>query len=381
MRWCSSCGILGLIMNSCVRSLSRGYAAALESFLAAPDEKLLQFAYELGRGAAAGDVGVLDMARVHQQALAPWLGRALPGPEQARALKSAELFFLEALSPFEATHRGFREANQQLRRLNTALEQRNAELATVNRRLEQSGQHYRQLFHQARRLQEDLRSLSSQVLHAQEEERKRISRELHDEVGQALAAINMNLAMLQRNGASHGVVPKQSIADSLALVEQTLDTVHRFARELRPAILDDLGLLPALRSHVKGFAARAGWRLRFHGSAAVEGLTSDQKTVLFRVAQESLTNVAKHAQASRVSVTLRPVRNAVRLQINDNGRSFHVERQMSAGSRKRLGLLGMQERVRLVNGLLAVTSAPGKGTTVRVDIPLPAPERRSNHHA
>ena len=368
-------------MISRARNFSRRYAVALESFLGAPEERLLQFAYELGRSAASGKLGVLDMARLHQQALLPCLAQSLPGPGQARALKSAELFFLEALSPFEATHRGFREANLQLRRLNGALEQRNTELAAVNRRLEQSGEHYRQLLHHARLLQEDLRRLSCQLLHAQEEERKRISRELHDEVGQALAAVNLNLGMLQRNVGSDGALPKRSIAASLALVQHTLDKVHQFARELRPAMLDELGLLPALRSYVKDFAARAGWRLHFRGSTRAAQLTSEQKTALFRVAQESLANIAKHAQASRVSVTLRPARNGIRLQIKDNGRAFQVERQLSARNSKHLGLLGIQERVRLVNGRLAVISTPGKGTSVRVEIPLNASERSPHRYA
>ena len=347
-------------MNSRLRRLTRQYSATLHGYLALQQETVLQQAYELGRKAIARGLGVLDMARVHQQALTACLLPPLSAEEKTRALKAAESFFMETLSPFEATQRGFREANLRLQQLNDVLEHRSAELDAMNR---------------------DLHDLSDQLLHVQEEERKRISRELHDEVGQALTAISMNLALCQRNGALDVKLRRQKLADTQGLLEQTMETVHRFARELRPAMLDELGLLPALRCYVKGFAERTGLRVRFRGSAAAERLTGEQKTVVFRVAQESLTNVAKHAHASQVDVTLRNLKQGVQMQIKDNGKAFNVRDQLSAKRKKRLGLLGMQERVRLVNGHFAVESAPGKGTTVRVEIPFKDVERRLKRHA
>src|SRR5262249_10127199 len=157
---------------------------------------------------------------------------------------------------------------------------------------------------------------------------------------------------------------KEKIADTQSLLGQTMECVHRFARELRPTMLDELGLLSALRSYLKGFAERTGLRVHFKASPQAEKLDDEQKTVVFRVAQESLTNVAKHAQAPQVTATLRTLKNGVRMQITDNGKSFRVQPQFSVGTRKRLGLLGMQERVRLVNGRFAIESEPGKGTTV-----------------
>jgi signal transduction histidine kinase len=265
------------------------------------------------------------------------------------ALNAAETFFMEALSPFEAAHRGFRGANLELRRVNEALQHRNTELGALSR---------------------DLRKLSSQILHMQEEERKRISRELHDEVGQALTVLNTNLGMLQRNGTMDSALIKNKIAGTQMLLAQTMETVHRFARELRPAMLDELGLLPALRSCLKNFAERTGLQVRFAASPAAERLNDDQKTVVYRVAQESLTNVAKHAHASRVTVRLRKFSRGLQVEIKDNGQAFEVDRQLSGKGRKRLGLLGMRERVGLVNGRFAIKSSPGKGTTVSLEIPI-----------
>jgi signal transduction histidine kinase len=204
----------------------------------------------------------------------------------------------------------------------------------------------------------------------QEEERKHLSRELHDEVGQALAAINMHLGMLQRNGTVDGRLLKKKIGDTLTLLAQTMETLHGFARELRPAMLDELGLLPALRSYLRNFAERTGLRVSFAASPEAERLNDEQKTVVYRVAQESLTNVAKHAHASRVTVRLRRLSRGLQLEIKDNGRAFKVDEQLSRKGRKRLGLLGMQERARLVNGRFAVKSRPGKGTAVSMEIPF-----------
>ncbi len=371
-------------------TLLPAYAAALRRYLAQPREALRQEAYELGRAALGLELGVLDMVRIHQEALA-W--RKLPSPAAkvpARELKAAETFLVESLSPFEAAHRGFCKAHLALRRLNGALQRRNAELVAMNRALEmevkerqrveralqESGDHYRQLFHQASvmheqacLMQERLRGLSSQILHAQEEERKRISRELHDEIGAALTAIGTRLAMLPANANMHPDLLKEKIAETQRLLGQTMEAVHRFARELRPAMLDELGLLPALRSYLKGFAERTGIRVRLNGSVGENELDDEQKTVLFRVIQESLTNVAKHAAAKRVTVTVRRLRGAIRLRVEDDGRGFEADRPRAGTGEKRLGLLGMAERLRLVHGHMTVRSTPGEGTTICAELP------------
>jgi signal transduction histidine kinase len=135
-------------------------------------------------------------------------------------------------------------------------------------------------------------------------------------------------------------------------------------------MLDDLGLIPTLRSFVKGFSERNGVRILFEAAREVEKLEIEQKTVLYRVAQESLTNIAKHAQASQGRLAIRKSIKGIHMEIRDNGRSFRVEQQAGASGKKRLGLLGIQERVRLANGTCKVESAPGKGTRVCVFIPF-----------
>jgi signal transduction histidine kinase len=220
-----------------------------------------------------------------------------------------------------------------------------------------------------------------QILNVQEEERKRISRELHDEVGQALTAINMKLAVLQRDGAAEAAaLLSKKIADIGSLLVGAMASVHKFARELRPTMLDELGLVPALRSYLKEYAQRTGLPVRFRGSIDGERLNAEQKTVLFRIVQESLTNVAKHAHANQVDVSLRTVNNCIWMRIKDDGHGFTVDQQQSAKGEKRLGLLGMRERLRLVNGRFAVKSAPGKGTTVEVEIPL-KDHRKPSHRS
>lgn len=353
---------------------SKRYAMGLQNYLLHPEEVFLQFAYELGRQAVAEGIGILNLFRIHSAAAQ----RLTEGNSKANA---ANPFFMEAISPFEATHRGFRETNGRLAELNATLAKRNNELAAINfelnreieerkrteEALRESKEHYRVLFNEARVMQENLRHLSSRVIHIQEEERKRISRELHDEVGQALTAVNVHLAMA-------GKSPDQ-IAEARKLVEQTMEAVHRFARELRPAMLDDLGLGATLRSHIQNFSDRTRLKASFEADPIIEQLGDGEKMAVYRVVQEALTNVARHAEATQVDVAIRQTRVAVRLEIADNGKAFSLAQKED--SQNRLGLLGMQERVRLVNGAFHIDSREGKGTTIRVDLPLPINKKES----
>ncbi len=153
-------------------------------------------------------------------------------------------------------------------------------------------------------------------------------------------------------------------------MEKSVDIVHRFSRELRPTVLDDLGLIPALHSFMKSFTARTGVRVHLTAFAAVERLDTAKRTVLFRVAQEALTNVARHARASRVEVNIQKLPDRICMKIKDDGKSFNVERTLQTNGGKRLGLLGMRERLEMVGGKFVVESSPGKGTTVQAQIPL-----------
>jgi len=241
----------------------------------------------------------------------------------------------------------------------------------VEESLKQSEQHQRELLERAHHMQEQLRHLSRQVLRAQEEERKRISRELHDVIAQTLTGINIRLATLKKQ-AGHNTKGFDRIIDrTQRLVEKSVNIVHQFARELRPAVLDDLGLVPALHSFMKSFATRTGIHASLKSfTVKIDNLDAARRTVLFRVAQEALTNVDRHAQASRVEVDIQKLPDGICLKIKDNGKSFKVERVLSANGGKRLGMLGMRERLEMIGGSFNVESVPGEGTTITAKIPL-----------
>lgn len=215
-----------------------------------------------------------------------------------------------------------------------------------------------------------MRHLSRQLLQAQEEERKQISRELHDEIAQTLAGINVYLATLKTDAAANTKSLGRNIARTQRLVEKSVDIVHRFARALRPTVLDDLGLIPALHSFMKEFTLRTRIPIVFTAFAEIEQLSGDKRTVLYRVAQEALTNIAKHARASRIKVSLEKIADTVCMEVNDNGKSFALNRVLLAKRNKRLGIVGMRERVEMVGGSFSVESAPGTGTTVCAGIPF-----------
>ena len=236
--------------------------------------------------------------------------------------------------------------------------------------LKQSERHYRELLEKSRHIEKHLRHLSHEILSAQEHERKRISRELHDEIGQTLTAVNVKLATLKKDATVNLADLKKKIASTQRLVEKSMNTVHRFARELRPPLLDDLGLIPALHAYMKSFTKRTRLAIDFKAFAAVERLEGDKRTVLYRVAQEALINIERHAEASRVEASIERLRGVVRMEIHDDGRSFDVQRVLHARRIRRLGLLGMRERVEMVGGTFAIESAPGKGTTIRAEIPF-----------
>lgn len=223
----------------------------------------------------------------------------------------------------------------------------------------------------------------------QEENRKEISRELHDEVGQVLTAINLELEVLIKEASSDSLKIKERIkedsSDSLKvkerilntqkLVEDSVEIVHRFARELRPMILDDLGIIHAIKSYLKEFQKLYKIPVIFKSNSKFSNINEIPKTVLFRVVQESLTNIAKHSKATRASVHLKGVNKNILLDVVDNGRSFNVNSLSSSIRNKRLGLIGMSERVRLAGGTLLIKSSKGKGTTVRAEIPIQAIKR------
>jgi len=368
-----------------LNGLAQRYVAALRKHLKQGTQTITPSgtAQRLGRRAMALGLETLDLARFHEQAL---ITLVLPGYSpgtRERMIRRAGTFFAEAITPIEKTHRAAQEDNDQLVQLNHLLRQRGVDLTASNRQLQQeivqrksveaslrkSEQHYSELLEQSRHMQEQLRLLSRQLLSAQEEERKMISRELHDQIAQTLTGINIRLASLKTESTLNNKGLQKKITSTQRLVEKSVDIVHRFARELRPTVLDDLGLIPALHSFMKSFARRTGVRAHLTAFAAVKQLDAAKQTVLFRVAQEALNNVARHAHASRVEVSIQKLRGRVCMKIKDDGKSFNVERTLHANGGKRLGLLGMRERLEMVGGKFTVESSPGKGTTILAQIP------------
>ena len=372
-------------MGRKLNGLAQRYVAALRKHLKEGPQAIppRATAQGLGRRAMALGLETLDLARFHEQALITLILPGYSPGTRERMIRQAGTFFAEAITPIEKTHRAAQDDNDQLVQLNQSLIQRSVDLIASNRQLQReilqrksveeslrkSEQHYSELLAQSRHMQEQLRRLSRQLLTAQEEERKMISRELHDQIAQTLTGINIRLASLKTESTLNHKGLQKKISSTQRLVEKSVDIVHRFARDLRPTVLDDLGLIPALHSFMKSFTARTGVRTHLTAFAAVERLDTAKRTVLFRVAQEALNNVARHAHASRVEVSIQKLPGCIGLKIKDDGKSFNVERTLHANGGKRLGLLGMRERLEMVGGKFNVESAPGKGTTIFAQIP------------
>jgi len=362
---------------------SRHYQPALLAYLKQGPKARPHPAHGMGRRALAAGLKTLDIAKLHEQILVTRILPGVPAGKRAVFIHRAGIFFTEAITPIEKVHRSAREAARHLNKIVEMLSQRTVELAASNLELEKeifqrqaveaalkkSEHHYSELLEQSDRLQEQLRQLSRQILSAQEEERREISRELHDVIAQTLTGINVRLAALAKEAATNTKGLDRNIARTQRLVEKSVDIVHRFARELRPAVLDDLGLIPALHSFVKIFAKRTHLHVHLKAFAAVEELDTIRRTVLFRVAQEALTNVARHAQAGRVEVSIQKLPEGICMKIKDDGKSFQVDRVLYGKGSKRLGLLGMRERLEMVGGHFGVESVQGKGTTIIAQFP------------
>jgi signal transduction histidine kinase len=217
-----------------------------------------------------------------------------------------------------------------------------------------------------------------QILLAHEQERKTISRELHDVVAQHLTAILLRLGALKRETAIHPGNLDHNITHTQQLVEHSVHLVHQFVRNLRPPMLDDLGLIPALHSFIKSFLEETGIRVSLAAFAGVERANDDTRTVLYRVVQEALTNVARHAKASQAQVKIQKLDDTIVLTIQDNGQGFLAECVWSNKKNSHLGLLGMRERLETVGGSFGIESTPGHGTTITAQIPLANSRKRED---
>jgi signal transduction histidine kinase len=292
------------------------FGRALEEHLIGGEEAVLLSAYELGRRALESGLGVLDVAGFVHEALYAACAQGRSDPLQVA--KAAENVLLECLSPFEMAYRGVQEANTALRGLNDLLE----------------------------------------------EQTQRISRELHDEAGQLLASVHLALDRLGRD-VPQAATRLDSIKGLLDSIEEEL---RRLSHELRPTILDDLGLGPALEFLAEGISARNGFAISLEAMPETR-LPARVETVLYRIVQEALNNVSKHARASSVKIGVRSEPDVIRCAVTDDGLGFDVSVTMEGSDGRGIGLIGMRERVARLGGTLTVNSSPGGGTELLVMIP------------
>jgi PAS domain S-box-containing protein len=253
-------------------------------------------------------------------------------------------------------------------KLELRVEQRGAVLAKVNLELRKEIAESQRIEGELRMSLDQLRAFAARLQSVREGERTSIAREIHDELGQACTAIKMDLALVGRRLSKKQSQLHAKVDSTVQLVDNMIGTLRRIASELRPRTLDDLGLPPALEAHAQEFESRTGIRCSVTLPQEPLVLDADRSTAIFRIFQESLTNVARHAHATQVEARLERQRDQLIFQVHDNGKGFDAE-QTSA--RRSLGLVGMQERALLLNGELKIEGALGSGTTVTLRIPLP----------
>ncbi len=278
---------------------------------------------------------------------------AINNAKQAEALRQSE----EAL----------RKAKNELE---IKVEERTTELRKTNRNLLAEVAERKRAEEGLRNSHEQLRALAARLQSIREEERKLIAREVHDELGQALTGLKLDLSRL--SSRLSGVATKrneaaQRIESMSTLIDETIKTVRRIATQLRPGVLDDLGLVAAIEWQLQDFRERTGVECEFKSSVKHLNLDQNLSTALFRILQETLTNIARHANASRVKIRLKKDKDNIVLRVEDNGRGI-TEWEISGS--KSLGLLGIKERALLFGGSVDITGRQNKGTVVAVHIPL-----------
>jgi len=432
-------------MNATVDALKGEYVRVLQEYLADGGEAALQRAYELGRQLLADGMAVLEIAALHHEAMATVVEETLKSEEASRTIKTAGEFFAESLSPFEMTHRGFREANLALRqseeRYRSLVENAkdviytlspDGTITSLNPCFESItgwlpsdwlGKPFAPLVHpddqpvaveifqrvmrgetppifelriqvksseyiqgeftntplikegevvgvlgiarditDRKRAEEALRRLNQTL----EDEAKRIAHALHDEAGQLLASVHIAVDVVARELPARSRVRLERVKDLLNQVEEQL---RRLSHELRPTILDNLGLRPALEFLAQGVSRRTGLSITVEGGT--EGrLASSVETAVYRLVQEALNNVTRHAQAKCVTVQLQRDARVIRCTIGDDGVGFDVTSVFARKREQGLGLIGMRERVNSVGGTLQIISAPGGGTTIAAELSL-----------
>jgi signal transduction histidine kinase len=261
----------------------------------------------------------------------------------------------------------YHDSQELIAELEACLVQLIGQLLTANAGLKREIADHQRTEDESRRSSEQLRELSARLQSVREEERTRIARAIHDELGQTLTGLKMDVAWLQR----HLDQPQPALLEKTQtmsdLIDTTIQTVRRISTELRPGILDDLGLVATIEWQLQEFQMRTGIESNLISAPEEATLNTDAATTVFRIFQEILTNVARHAHATRVEVAVEETGTFLTLQVQDNGRGITAT---EIHSPKSIGLLGMQERARLQAGEVQFHGTPGKGTTVTVRLPL-----------
>lgn len=265
-----------------------------------------------------------------------------------------------------------------IKRLNEELEQRvierTRELAAINEELRREISERKRLEKALRTTSEHLRALSASLRSAREEEGARIARELHDELGSALTSLKWDLEdigklYLEAGNQTGSSTLREKIEGMIELIDATINTVRRISSELRPSILDDLGLVAAIEWQAQQFEARTGIICQFDSFVDTTDLSREQATAIFRIFQEALTNIRRHAQATRVNIMIEEEEGEFVLEVRDNGRGIAEDENIGSQS---LGLMGMRERAQLVGGRIEITGVAGKGTVLTVRVPIPS---------
>jgi len=339
-----------------MNAFARRYQESLHKWLQSAPKKGTGPTPGLVRAATTLGLDCLELARIHERAMLVLTPVASPAGHERILRQRSGSFFLKVLGPVSTDNR------------RTRLEIAHRKAAALA--LLRSKKQHRNLLRQSRATEQRTRHLAHHILSVQEEEKKAISRELHDQIAQMLAGINVHLASLETTASFGRTGMALRIRNTQRLVEKSVKVIHRFARELRPPVLDDLGLIPAFHDCLRTFTKQTGIRVDFTVFSGVEDLPGDKRTVLYRVAQAALSNISRHADATRVIIKIAATEGAVGMSIRDNGKAFDVERILSARRNRRLGLIGMRERVEMVGGKFGVTSAVGEGTTINVQIPF-----------
>ncbi|MGB3097558.1 MAG: sensor histidine kinase [Candidatus Deferrimicrobiaceae bacterium] len=252
--------------------------------------------------------------------------------------------------------------------LEQRVEERTSELVKANRELRQMVAAHKRAEEELKSSREQLRNLSARLQSLMEEERARISREIHDELGQSLTALKFDLSSVGSRMGPDQTLLVEKTKSMMKLVDSTINTVRKISRELRPGLLDDLGLAAAIAWQAKEFRIRTGIPCKVFIAPEDMAVDPERSTAIFRILQEALTNIVRYAGATNVEVTLEDRDGLLRLEVKDDGRG--ITKEQISGS-KSLGLIGIRERVLQLGGKVLIDGSPNAGTVVWVAIPTP----------